>query len=191
MLAAGNVQVTDPQPVTPPAIDEELATQRSLLHELDSLRGLRRWRDEMLRIHGADIRADRPLGTLVSWTADRREPARLVLKSALETWQRYLAVGIQRMIDGGELTGEADANALAIAILAAVRGGVLLARTSRQIRQLEVALDTAINQVRAHASARDALVDHEGVDVVQGHVQGGRHRGDVMGGLGKEITTLQ
>lgn len=117
------------------AVEEELSTQESLLRELDSLRGFQRWRDETVRLQRADLRAGRP---------------RPMLKSAFETWQRYLAAGIRRMIVGGELAAEADADALAIAILAAVQGGVLLARTSRQIHQLEVALDTAIDQVRAY-----------------------------------------
>jgi hypothetical protein len=153
-------------------VDEEVRTQESLLAELDSLQGLQRWRDETLRRQGTGVSADRRLGALVSWTADQHEPARLVLKSGFETWQRYLAAGIRRMIVRGELSSEADANGLAIAILAAVQGGVLLARTSGQIRQLEVALDTAISHVRAYRSIaprcmnpQRELVDHEGADV--------------------------
>jgi hypothetical protein len=132
-------------------IKEALSAQESLLRELDSLDGLRRWRDETIRLQQADIQAGHPLGALVSWTAHHCEPARLALKSGFETWQRYLADGIRRMIVRGELTGEANAKALATSILAAVQGGVLLARTSGQIHPLEVALDTAINQVRAYA----------------------------------------
>lgn len=133
-------------------VDEELSTQESLLRGLDSLHTLQLWRDEMVRLQEADIRAGRPLDALVRRTAHQQEPARLVLNSGFETWQRYLAAGIQRMIERGELTGAADAKALATSILAAVQGGVLLARASGQLRLLEVALDSAINQVRAYAA---------------------------------------
>ncbi|HVV23195.1 MAG TPA: TetR family transcriptional regulator C-terminal domain-containing protein [Pseudonocardiaceae bacterium] len=134
-------------------VGEELSAQETLLRDLDSLRGLQQWRDETVRLQGVHIRAGRPLGALVSWTVDQHEPARLALKAGFETWQRYLAAGIRRMIVRGELTGNADADALAISILAAVQGGVLLARAARRIHPLEVALDNAINQVRAYASA--------------------------------------
>jgi hypothetical protein len=171
-------------------VTEALSVQESLLRELDSLRGLQLWRDETVRLQEADMIAGRRLGALVSWTADHHEPARLVLKSGFESWQRYLAAGIRRMIVRGELSPAADAEALATSILAALQGGALLARTSGQIRPLEVALDTAVNQVRAHARpAADRteppgqLVGQEGADVVQGHVQGSLHRGDVMGRL--------
>jgi hypothetical protein len=132
-------------------VNEALSAQKCLLRELDSLEGLQLWRDETVRRQEADIHSDFPLGTLVSSIADHHEPARLLLKSGFETWQRYLAAGIRRMIVRGELTGAADATALATSILAAVQGGVLLARTSGRIHPLEVALDTAINQVRVHA----------------------------------------
>lgn len=132
-------------------VTEAVAAQECLLRELDSLQGLQRWRDETVRLQEADIRAGRPLGALVSWVADHHEPGRLVLKSGFEIWQRHLATGIRRIIARGELVPTADPRALATSILAAVQGGALLARTSGRIRPLEVALDTAINQVRAHA----------------------------------------
>lgn len=132
-------------------VNETLSAQESLLRNLDSLDGLQQWRDETIRRQEADIRAGWPLATLVSSIADHHEPARLVLKSGLDTWRRYLAAGIRRMMVRGELDSATDATALATVILAALHGGVLLAKTSGQIRPLEVALDTAMGQVRSHA----------------------------------------
>lgn len=145
-------------------VNEVLSKQEALLRDLASLEGLHRWRDEMVRVQASDIRAGCPLGTLVGWIADHHEGARVALRAGFDAWESYLAAGIERMAVGGEIqVSDVDAKELATSILAALQGGILLARTSRQLKPLECALDMAIAQVSARGSARPP-------------VQGPRHR---------------
>jgi AcrR family transcriptional regulator len=136
-------------------VKEVLDQQEALLRDLGSLEDLHRWRDEMVRAQASDIRAGCPLGTLVGWIADHHEGARAALRAGFDTWERYLAAGIERMaVDGEVWASDVDAKAFATSILAALQGGILLARTSRQLKPLECALDMAIAQVSARSSAR-------------------------------------
>jgi hypothetical protein len=167
-------------------VNEVLCKQEALLRDLGSLEGLYRWRDEMVRAQAADIRAGCPLGTLVGWIADHHEGARAALRAGFDAWESYLAAGIERMAVGGEIrASDVEAKECATSILAALQGGILLARTSRQLKQLECALDMAIAQVSARSAARppvqagDAgLGDQERSNVIQSHVERcahGRH----------------
>ena len=48
------------------------------------------------------------------------------------------------MRERGELAASADPHELALALLAAVEGGLLLAKTTHSSRPLEIALDMAV-----------------------------------------------
>jgi len=48
---------------------------------------------------------------------------------------------------------DTDVDLLALALLAAIQGGLLLAQTRRDTAALEAALDTALAAVRSHATA--------------------------------------
>jgi TetR/AcrR family transcriptional regulator, transcriptional repressor for nem operon len=48
---------------------------------------------------------------------------------------------------GGELAAEADPDRLALALLAAVQGGLLLTQVRRESTPLEVALDTMLEHI--------------------------------------------
>jgi len=54
------------------------------------------------------------------------------------------------MRERGELADSADPSELAIALLAAVQGGLLLAKTTHSSRPLEIALDMAVEHVAKH-----------------------------------------
>ena len=54
------------------------------------------------------------------------------------------------MRERGELAKSADPRELAMALLSAVQGGLLLAKTTRTSRPLEIAMDMAIDHVAKH-----------------------------------------
>src|SRR5262245_6063441 len=54
----------------------------------------------------------------------------------------------------GELSASADPHDLALALLCAVEGGLLLAKTTHSSRPLELSLDMAIDHVARHITAR-------------------------------------
>lgn len=57
------------------------------------------------------------------------------------------------MRDSGELLPAANPRQLALATLAALQGGLLLAQVERTVRPLEAALDMALANVRLQTAA--------------------------------------
>jgi TetR/AcrR family transcriptional regulator, transcriptional repressor for nem operon len=60
------------------------------------------------------------------------------------------------MQDRGDLRRSADPDKLAIALMAAVQGGSLLAQAQRDVRPLDVALELAIDYIASLAPRRRA-----------------------------------
>jgi hypothetical protein len=55
------------------------------------------------------------------------------------------------MQEAGELRPDADPGVLATGLMAALQGGLLLAQAERSADSLEIALDMALDRIRAHA----------------------------------------
>ena len=68
-------------------------------------------------------------------------------------WRDRIENGLARMRERGELGASADPHDLALALLGAVEGGLLLAKTTHSGRPLEIALDMAIDHVARHVDA--------------------------------------
>ena len=127
--------------------------ETATLQAVDSLDKLRRWRDAVIKMNKAARGVGGcPLGSLASELADRSESARTLLAHGFALWESHLTDGLRTMRDRGELKPEADPAELATAVIAALEGGLLLAKTKRTTRPLELALDMAIGHV-AHLSA--------------------------------------
>ncbi|MGW5360592.1 hypothetical protein [Actinopolymorpha pittospori] len=122
-----------------------------LLRSLDSLEDLARWRDEVINLHRQAI-----LGTSaapdVASCACNGAGSRVTCPVATSTLEALLATGIDRMRANGELAVDADPARLATGLTAALHGGSLLAKTSRDIAQLEAALDVALSCLRSHSA---------------------------------------
>jgi hypothetical protein len=56
------------------------------------------------------------------------------------------------MHEAGHLSADADPDALALALLAALQGSLLLAQIHRSTRPIEVALDTVLDHIATHSS---------------------------------------
>ncbi|MGH2386258.1 MAG: TetR family transcriptional regulator C-terminal domain-containing protein [Candidatus Limnocylindria bacterium] len=132
-------------------IDRLLATQERLLRAVSPLEGLSQWQEELVRSRQECDAAPRPLDDLVELLVDGDEDTRAIVEAGFAAWESLLAMGITRMRDNGELRQCTDPSRLATGMMAALQGGLLLARTTRDVRRLEVALDMALNYVRAHA----------------------------------------
>lgn len=131
-----------------------LGFQRMNLEPLDSLSALIRWRYAIVVANAtANSRGGCPLGSLANELADRSEPARDVLAESFEHWETLLADGLQAIADRGGFSTDADVHDIAAAMLAAIQGGLLLAKTTRNTRPLELALDMAVDHVSRHMLA--------------------------------------
>ncbi|WP_345482921.1 hypothetical protein [Actinopolymorpha pittospori] len=123
----------------------------SLLRSLDSLEDLARWRDEVINLHRQAILGISTVPDVAS-CACNGTGSRVTCPVAASTLEALLAAGIARMRENGELAVDADPARLAMGLTAALRGGSLLAKTTRDIAQLEAALDLALSCLRSHSA---------------------------------------
>lgn len=127
-----------------------LAAQQPHLGELDSLSALRSWRDAIVRLHDGGDAKGCPLGSLASELANDSAPARKRLVGSFAVWSHCIEQGLAKMRERGELAASANPHELATAVLGAVQGGLLLAKTAQSSHPLRVTLDMAIDHVARH-----------------------------------------
>ena len=130
-----------------------LDAQRPHLEALDSLPALKAWRNAFVRLNKAAHYGGCPLGSLASELANDSEPARKRLADSFSMWRDRIENGLAKMQERGELSASANPHELALALLSAVEGGFLLAKTTHSSRPLEIAIDMAIDHVARHVNA--------------------------------------
>jgi TetR/AcrR family transcriptional repressor of nem operon len=122
--------------------------QEPFFAALDSLEALRQWRDLIVALQ-VDRRCAGgcPLATLAGELAEADPEARAALRAGFARWSAGIAGGLHRMRGRGELPPDADPDRLAVAVLAALQGGLLLAQIERSPAPLEIALDTMLDHL--------------------------------------------
>ncbi|WP_019065111.1 TetR family transcriptional regulator C-terminal domain-containing protein [Streptomyces prunicolor] len=117
--------------------------------------GLRRLRGALVDYQRRlQCRGGCPIGSLGSEVAETNPEARLAVVSGLLRWETPIHDGMRDMHARGELDGDPDD--LALTTLAALQGGLLRTRFQREVRPLEVALDSTLD----HVEARTCLKTH-------------------------------
>jgi TetR/AcrR family transcriptional repressor of nem operon len=130
-----------------------LAAQRPVLDELDSFDALERWRDLLVDLQTQrDCVGGCPIGSIAAELADNNPLARADLVDGFERWEAPIRAGLARMRDRGELRPETDTDALALALLVALQGGLLLTQTRRDTAPLRTGLDAVLAHVRTFAT---------------------------------------
>jgi AcrR family transcriptional regulator len=130
-------------------IAELLGAQEAMLADLDTLDGLQVWARAVSEASSDGQGVG--VGLLVSELADHSEELRQRLDQALQVWAGYLAASLGRMQDHGELAADANPGMLAVGLLAALQGGLVLAKTARDASRMRAAMDMALAQVAAAA----------------------------------------
>jgi AcrR family transcriptional regulator len=124
-----------------------LTAQQPLLARLDSVDALRAWADlyvsieEQLKYEGGC-----PLGSLGSELAETDAAARQDVERGFARWEEAIRDGLRAMYARGDLRRSADPDALALALLTALQGGLLMTK----IRRDPAPLRTVLNVVLAH-----------------------------------------
>ena len=127
------------------------AQEAAGLREVSSWERLHRWCDHFVTATRATQGAGGcPLGSLVGELADQSEPARRVLAQCFADWQSYLSRGFEAMRDNGELAAQADPAELALTLMSALQGGLLMAQATRSARPVELALNMALQHMTAY-----------------------------------------
>jgi TetR/AcrR family transcriptional regulator, transcriptional repressor for nem operon len=134
--------------------DAVLDTQGDHLDHLDTMPGLRAWRDFIVE-HQRRLgcRGGCPIGALGAEVAETDAAARVAAARALRRWQGRIRAGLQDMHGRGDLPAGTDPEQLALATLAALQGGLLMAQLERDTRPLEAALDAMLDRIQSLISA--------------------------------------
>jgi AcrR family transcriptional regulator len=133
--------------------DGILAAQQPVLDELDSFDALERWRDLLI-----DLQEQRncaggcPIGSIAAEIADDNPQARADLAAGFERWEAPIRAGLARMRARGDLRPDTDTDTLALALLTALQGGLLLTQTRRNTAPLRAGLDAVLAVIRSHAA---------------------------------------
>jgi TetR/AcrR family transcriptional regulator, transcriptional repressor for nem operon len=113
--------------------------------DLSSLDGFRAWRDFVVGYQRSlNCRGGCPIGSLGSELAETEPQARVAVAQGFYRWERTISAGLHQMHARGRLAPEADPDQLALATLAALQGGLLLAQVQRDTKPLEAALDAML-----------------------------------------------
>lgn len=125
--------------------DAVLEPQEQLFSRLDTMAGLREWRD-LLVAHQRilECRGGCPIASLASQVAESDDTARLQLAHSFARWSAGLRAGLAAMHTAGRLRPEADPEALAVALLSSMQGGLVMTQLGRDTKPLETALDTTL-----------------------------------------------
>jgi AcrR family transcriptional regulator len=133
--------------------DTIVGGQQPLFDRLDTLEGLRSWRDFLVE-HQRSLgcRGGCPLGSLGAELAEIDDAARARVAASFARWEAGIRSGLLAMHSAGRLAPHADPDALAVALLAALQGGLLLTQLNRDTRPLEQSLDAVLSLVESLAS---------------------------------------
>jgi len=129
-----------------------LRAQQPFLSELDSWAAWQGWRDAVLAHYGSQRHWGCPIGALATELIGNDPERAADVARHMDHWRGYLRAGLSRMRDAGLLRADADPDTLALAVFAALHGGLLLTQTMRSLKPLEAALDGALTTLRAAAA---------------------------------------
>ncbi len=125
--------------------------QGLLLQHLDTWSGIEAWFDYIVAWQRRrQLIGGCPIGSMAAEMADADGELRQLLAARFDEWESFLARGLFAMRARGELSAAADPHALAEATLAAIQGGILLAKTKKNVRPLKNALWGAMACLRSY-----------------------------------------
>jgi len=128
--------------------------QESLFARLDTMDGLRAWRDFIVEHQRRrQCRGGCPIASLSSELAEGDDDVRRQLSGSFARWEHGIRDGLRAMHEAGRLRSEADPDELALATLASLQGGLLLTQLQRDVRPIATALDASLSLIAAHTTA--------------------------------------
>jgi TetR/AcrR family transcriptional regulator, transcriptional repressor for nem operon len=116
--------------------------------DFSTLDGLRASRDFLIEHQGEHgCSGGCPIGSLGGQLAETDPDARAHVAEGFKRWEATIQSGLREMHARGELTPATDPDTLALALLAALQGGLLLTQVKRDTKPLEAALDAMLELV--------------------------------------------
>jgi AcrR family transcriptional regulator len=113
--------------------------------DLGSPEGIRAWRDMILaQARSTEAKGGCPLGSLAGQVAESDPQARARLAAGFERWSAVIGDGLRGLRASGHVSTDIDPDDLALTVLAALQGGLLLAQVQRDAGPLETVVDTVL-----------------------------------------------
>ena len=107
--------------------------------------GLQAWRDMLVaQVRGSRGKGGCPLGSLAGQLAETDPQASAQIAIGFEQWSAAIGDGLRNLHAAGHLPAGTDPDDLAVTLLAAIQGGLLLAQVQHDTRPLETAVDTLL-----------------------------------------------
>jgi TetR/AcrR family transcriptional repressor of nem operon len=113
--------------------------------DVGTVDGLRAWRDMVITAAGStDGQGGCPLGSLGGQLAETDAEARAHIAAGFHRWSAAIGDGLRALPAAGRIPTGVTPDDLAVTLLAALQGGLLLAQVQRDTRPLETAVDTLL-----------------------------------------------
>jgi len=131
--------------------NQVLGFQHLSLGQVESLDDLWRWRDTVVQfVTDLGCVGGCPIGSLGSELAETDPIARAQLARSFAGWERILRDGLAAMAAAGQFASNVDTDRLALALLGATQGGLLLSQIRRETTPLATSLDVMIDHIGCH-----------------------------------------
>lgn len=129
-----------------------IEAQQPELGAIDSIAALKRWRDKLVQLCDAHGRIGGcPIGSLANELSCHSESHRRALAAHFDHWAALIEEGLLRMQARGRLGPALSPKHLSTAILAAIQGGLLLAKSQHSSAALATALDEIIRSIEGNS----------------------------------------
>ena len=113
--------------------------------DLGTVEGVRAWRNMVIAAAmSTGGKGGCPLGSLGGQLAETAPEARALIAAGFDRWSAAIGEGMRARQDAGRLPASVTPDDLAVTLLAALQGGLLLAQVQRDTRPLETAIDTIL-----------------------------------------------
>jgi TetR/AcrR family transcriptional regulator, transcriptional repressor for nem operon len=127
-----------------------LTAQQPSPARLDSMDALRAWADQYVSIEEQlKYEGGCPLGSLGSELAETDAAARQDVERGFARWEEAIRDGLRAMYARGDLRRSADPDALALALLTALQGGLLMTKIRRDPAPLRTVLDVVLAHIES------------------------------------------
>ena len=132
-----------------------LDAQQPLLGRLDSMEALEAWCDQAVSIE-RQLRYEGgcPIGSIGAELAEVDPVARQDVAAGFARWETAIRDGLRAMHERGDLRRDADPDTLALALLTALQGGLLMTQIRRDPAPLQAVLAAMLAHIRSLAPRR-------------------------------------
>jgi AcrR family transcriptional regulator len=126
--------------------------QQPYLSELTSWSAWEAWAEQLAGVAASEaVVGGCRIGSLVAQLGHTDVEARAIVAGAFEQWRSLLAHGIGAMQATRQIQPTVDADALALATLATIQGGLLLTQSTGSPAPFQTAMDQALAHLRSFA----------------------------------------